>query len=169
MKKNRLNWAAWCGCLAMTAALPPGTVWAQGDDAELPAFPTGQGARQVYTSDYFGRFSPRTALDMVRQIPGFSIEDAADARGLGRASGERHHNGQRITTKTNSIETQLGRIAAGDVTQIGIVDRSARIPKRQREASTRSAPISASVSGLVSYASSASISRSLAKTNGHPS
>ena len=28
-----------------------------------------------YSADYFGRYRPNTALDMVRQLPGFQLDD----------------------------------------------------------------------------------------------
>lgn len=80
-----------------------------------------EGAR-VYLPAEFARFTPRTALDMVRQVPGFSIQGQDQARGLGQASGNVLINGQRISGKSNDAVTELGRIPASSVVRIEIVD-----------------------------------------------
>ena len=41
------------------------------------------GARSFVPAD-FERYAPKTALDMVRQIPGFAIDEAENRRGLGQ-------------------------------------------------------------------------------------
>src|SRR3546814_8404237 len=69
------------------------------------------------------RFSPRTALDMLRQVPGFTIEEQDQARrGLGQATGNVLINGQRFSGKSNDVGTELGRISAANGTRIDIVD-----------------------------------------------
>lgn len=95
----------------------------------------GAGERTTYTPEDFTRFSPRSALDMLRQIPGFTIDDPLntgnnsgfnnnneEVRGLGQASGNVLLNGQRFTSKSDSITNQLARIAAEDVVRIELVD-----------------------------------------------
>ena len=81
-----------------------------------------QVTRQTYDASYFARFAPQTALDMVQQIPGFSIANAPSARGLGQAAANVTINGQRVASKSNSIESQLSRINASDVVRVEIVD-----------------------------------------------
>lgn len=90
------------------------------------------GDRLVYTPQYFTRFSPRTALDMLNQVPGFAVDQArgpgaqgqAQARGLGAASGNVLLNGQRIASKSESVADIVARIAAGDVVRVELVDGS---------------------------------------------
>lgn len=77
---------------------------------------------QVYAPDYFARFAPKTALDMVQQIPGFQIRDSEQLRGLGQATGNVLINGKRLPSKSDDIFTQLQRIPAGNVVRIEIVD-----------------------------------------------
>ena len=38
---------------------------------------------RTYASDFFSRYQPRTALDMVRQLPGFLLDDGDNTRGFG--------------------------------------------------------------------------------------
>lgn len=86
--------------------------------------PTAQG--NVFTPDFFARYAPRNALDMVVQIPGFAINEGdRDQRGLGQASGNVLVNGERLASKADSLRDQLSRISAADVVRIEIVDGTA--------------------------------------------
>jgi outer membrane receptor for ferrienterochelin and colicins len=108
--------------LAMAAATP---VFAQetGDapppEPTLPA--TVEGPKTFVPAD-FARFAPRNALDMLRNVPGFSIREATQERGLGTATGNVLINGQRISGKSNDVITELGRIPASNVVRIEIRD-----------------------------------------------
>lgn len=81
-----------------------------------------QGA-QVFQPDYFARYAPRNALDMLSQVPGFVIDDANNgARGLGQATANVLVNGERFSSKSDGVRDQLRRIPAGDVVRIEIAD-----------------------------------------------
>ncbi|MEO0883895.1 MAG: Plug domain-containing protein, partial [Pseudomonadota bacterium] len=98
--------------------------------ATLPALaqstPISSSQTQTFTPEYFARFAPQTALDMVEELPGFVIEqeDEGDgpSRGFGQASGNVLINGQRISGKSNSATDALGRIAASSVERIELLD-----------------------------------------------
>jgi hypothetical protein len=77
---------------------------------------------RTFTPADFARFSPRNALDMLNQVPGFSIRQASQERGLGQATGNVLVNGQRISGKSNDALTELTRIPAGNVIRIEILD-----------------------------------------------
>ncbi|WP_133479924.1 TonB-dependent receptor plug domain-containing protein [Cognatilysobacter segetis] len=79
-------------------------------------------AGRTYTPADFARYEPRTALDMLRQVPGFVIREADQERGLGEATGNVVVNGQRISGKSNDVITELTRVPAGNVVRIEIVD-----------------------------------------------
>lgn len=85
--------------------------------------PSIDNGRQIFQAAQFARFSPRTALDMVAQVPGFAIDTGDDSRrGLGQADQNVLINGQRISGKDNDAFTVLRRIPAGSVVRIEIVD-----------------------------------------------
>jgi outer membrane receptor for ferrienterochelin and colicins len=84
--------------------------------------PRAENGRQVYEAAQFERFAPQTALDMVRQIPGFSITEVSGDRGLGEASQNVLINGQRVTGKSNDAQTALARIAMSSVIRLEIAD-----------------------------------------------
>jgi outer membrane receptor for ferrienterochelin and colicins len=80
------------------------------------------GGRRTYTPADFARYAPRTAVDMLQRVPGFVIREQESERGLGQATGNVLLNGQRISGKSDDVLTQLGRIPAGNVVRIEIVD-----------------------------------------------
>ncbi len=77
---------------------------------------------QTYTPDYFSQYAPRTALDMVVQIPGFTISGGGNTkRGLGQGGANVLINGKRISGKT-SARDRLSRINASSVVRFEILD-----------------------------------------------
>ena len=99
-------------------------VAARAQTAELGSLqPRSENGRQNYEAAQFARFNPRTALDMVRQVPGFTIDTGNDdERGLGQADENVLINGARISGKNIDAFTFLGRISASNVVRIEIVD-----------------------------------------------
>ncbi|WP_374524395.1 TonB-dependent receptor plug domain-containing protein [Sphingopyxis sp.] len=89
--------------------------------AAIPATAKGA-ARQVFTPADFARYAPKNAYDMLAQVPGFSIRDSEDRRGLGQATGNVLFNGERPSNKADDMFTQLSRIPAGNVERIEIID-----------------------------------------------
>lgn len=85
--------------------------------------PTRDNGRDIYRPENFSRFNPRSALDMVEQIPGFNISGSdGNERGLGQASQNVLINGKRISGKSNDAATALSRINADSVVRLEIVD-----------------------------------------------
>jgi hypothetical protein len=99
-------------CLSGTAILCLSTVaWAQ--------------EARDYLPPEFARFAPRTALQMLQQVPGFAIREGNDGdRGLGQASANVLINGQRVSTK-NGLQNELSRYSADTVLRIEIRDAAA--------------------------------------------
>ncbi|MGL5837190.1 MAG: TonB-dependent receptor plug domain-containing protein [Sphingorhabdus sp.] len=100
---------------------------AQETSVETPAEsgslePQIENNRQIYQASQFARFAPQTALDMIRQIPGFSITQVSGDRGLGEASQNVLINGQRVTGKSNDAETALSRIPVSSVLRLEVAD-----------------------------------------------
>ncbi len=84
---------------------------------------------RTYTPADFARFAPANALDMLNQVPGFSIRTDNVERGLGEATGNVLVNGQRASNKSDDILAQLRRIPAPNVERIEIRDAAGlRIP-----------------------------------------
>ena len=118
---------------ALTAAITTATIattlspmpaFAQDQTAAQSSLqPRVENGRQIYDAEQFARFSPRTALDMVGQVPGFTIDTGdSNERGLGQADENVLINGARISGKNSDAFTFLGRISAANVVRIEIVD-----------------------------------------------
>lgn len=75
---------------------------------------------EIFEPGYFDRFSPQNAEDMVRQVPGFSVEEGDSVRGFGGAAGNVLINGERPSTKTR-LRTLLSRIPVNRVLRIELV------------------------------------------------
>jgi outer membrane receptor for ferrienterochelin and colicins len=108
--------------LAQAPAAPVPATTDPAAPAAATADATARGVR-TYTPADFARFSPRNALDMLSNVPGFSI-DAGDTerRGLGEATSNVLINGERFTGRSTDIFTELRRISAANVTRIDIAD-----------------------------------------------
>ncbi|GGY36621.1 TonB-dependent receptor plug domain-containing protein [Parvularcula lutaonensis] len=78
--------------------------------------------RQVFEPRFFERFAPQTALDMLRRVPGFSVRNNSDGRGLGQGGTNVLINGQRVTAKDTGPLEILGRTPASSVVRIEISD-----------------------------------------------
>jgi outer membrane receptor for ferrienterochelin and colicins len=99
---------------------------AQASPAE-PVLATGivpvlQDGKSIYTVGQFARFAPQTAADIAQQIPGFTISQISNDRGLGEGSQNVLINGQRITGKGNDALTVLRRIPVSAVLRMEIID-----------------------------------------------
>lgn len=89
----------------------------------LPVSTTDETPREVYAPDYFTKFAPLTAADMVSLLPGFEIRGGdGGERGFGQASLNILINGRRPSSKSSGANQILRRIPADNVIQIEIVD-----------------------------------------------
>ena len=74
-----------------------------------------------YERSFFAPFAPRTALDIARQVPGFSLDlGNSDVRGFAGAVGNVVINGARPSSKSESLETVLARIPASRVIRVEV-------------------------------------------------
>ena len=125
------RWIRWTS-LGIAAATGAAGAQAQEEATEVASAAAIEGSvlqnaqGQVYEPAYFTQFAPRNALDMVRRVPGFTIEDGnRGQRGLGQANQNVIVNGERFSSKSDSLRDQLRRIPAADVLRIEIVDGNA--------------------------------------------
>jgi hypothetical protein len=75
----------------------------------------------VYDPAFFANARPNTAYDMIGRLPGFTFSDVGTARGFAGTAGNVLINGQRPTSKTDSLQSILQRILAGDVDHIELI------------------------------------------------
>src|SRR5215212_6357497 len=91
--------------------------------AQTPAAAPVSATKRVYAPADFARFAPKTAYDMLRQVPSFTIRTNDNSqRGLGQAQENVLINGERIANKSGGAVDQLQRISAESVERIEVVD-----------------------------------------------
>jgi len=95
--------------LALATAMP----------AHGQATPQAAAPAQTYAADYFTPFNPVTAEDMIRRLPGFTLDAGDERRGFAGAAGNVLINGERPSSKI-SLAEQLSRISARDVLRIDL-------------------------------------------------
>jgi hypothetical protein len=95
---------------------------AYAEDAANPAAEPANGKRTlVYEAAFFSQYSPRSALDIARRVPGFALElGNADTRGFAGAAGNVVINGSRPSSKAETLETTLARIPAQRVARVEV-------------------------------------------------
>lgn len=106
------------GCVVSGPALQ-----AQDDELASTASAATPGKRQ-FRGDFFSIYSPVTALDMVRRIPGFSIEEGDGRRGFGENAGNVLIDGDRPSSKSDDILTILSRIPASEVEYVELTEQA---------------------------------------------
>jgi len=74
-----------------------------------------------YTASFFSQYQPNTALDMVRQLPGFQLEEIQEVRGYAAAVSNILLNNRRPNMKQVTPATMLGRIPASNVVRIDVI------------------------------------------------
>ena len=119
---GRLSFLFGTSALTLSPALAQ-TPSAPSDPVVAPApVATPVSTKRIYAPSDFARFAPKTAYDMLVQVPSFSIRSADQERGLGQASENVLINGQRIANKSGGAIDQLQRTSATSVDRIEIVD-----------------------------------------------
>jgi hypothetical protein len=107
--------------LLLVTALPWSPAWPADSQSS-----DGSGERVVYNAAFYAPFAPRTALDMVKQTPGFVL--AADEelrRGFAGAVGNVLIDGERLTAKSQTLSDVLQRVPAAEVVRIEVLRGSA--------------------------------------------
>jgi hypothetical protein len=83
--------------------------------------PAGHEEIVSYSSEFFTRYRPATALEMLQRIPGFQLDDGDDERGFGGAAGNILLNDRYPSAKQDKPSALLERIPAGQVERIDLI------------------------------------------------
>jgi len=110
--------------MATTMLLTGGTASAQSATAiETP--PQAAASQQgvlVFQPDFFASSSPNTALDMINRLPGFGLDTGNNGtRGFAGAAGNVLIDGDRPSSKSDSLDAVLQRISATNVERIELI------------------------------------------------
>lgn len=107
-----------CSLLALAASGPVAEP-AYAEGAELGIQPVEQSRTNTFQADYFTQFAPTTALDIVRRVPGFVLEETnGEIRGFSGAAGNVVLNGARPASKSQSLSDLLAQIPARRVIRV---------------------------------------------------
>ncbi|HEY1124776.1 MAG TPA: TonB-dependent receptor [Sphingobium sp.] len=114
--------------LSLTTALPAQVL------AQTPApapvepdtkFAEGVAEKRVFLPEDFAKFAPKTAADMIDQLPSFTVNSTSSDRGLGQASENVLINSNRVTDKSGGAMDRLRNVPASDVVRIEINEAAA--------------------------------------------
>ena len=115
--------AAFHASAALVGLAVPSALQAQTATGERPAPTVAANASRVttYGTAFFAQFAPRTALDIARRVPGFTLDlGNTDTRGFAGAAGNVVINGARPSSKAESLEANLTRIPASRVIRVEV-------------------------------------------------
>jgi len=106
-----------------TVVSAQGMTGTQADTTKSDSDVTAQVSGDVitYLANFFARYQPNTALDMVQQVPGFNINNGGAQRGFGTSLGNILIDDRRPSTKQDSPSNILGRIPAARVERIELI------------------------------------------------
>jgi len=92
----------------------------------VPGAPPASEQLVSYPAEFFARYQPATALDMVEQIPGFQIDDGLTIRGFAESVGNILINDKYPSAKQVSPSSILSRIPASQVEKIELIQGQIR-------------------------------------------
>jgi hypothetical protein len=75
----------------------------------------------AYPPTFFTAVRPSTALDMINWLPGFTVEDTRDFRGLEGSTGNVLIDGKPPTSKTDTLLSVLRRIPSSQVERLDLI------------------------------------------------
>lgn len=75
----------------------------------------------TYQTAFFDRYNPITALDMLRNLPGFQIDNGDGSRGFGGSAGNVLINGERVAAKSETASDVLARTSVSAVERIDLI------------------------------------------------
>lgn len=85
----------------------------------------------TFVPEFFQRYQANTVLEMVLQVPGFTIDNGGSGRGFGGAAGNILINDRRPSSKQDTPSAILGRISPSQVLRIELIRVAVRDIKLQ--------------------------------------
>lgn len=125
------------------------------DNNDAASVTTVNAGERQFRPNFFSGYAPVTALDMVRRLPGFSINEGDGRRGFGENAGNVLVDGDRPSTKSDDIFTILSRIPASEVEYIALTEQAGADGETQGQGQVvnvvrrRSAKVSGTYEGTI--------------------
>ena len=115
------NFRARASLFALAVTLAGPALAQSSGDAPTVSPPTATSRTTVYPASFFAQYAPRTALDIARQVPAFQIDFGdTNIRGFSGAAGNVVINGQRPSSKSESLDQVLAKIPASRVVRVEV-------------------------------------------------
>jgi hypothetical protein len=116
------------GLIGILCAMPAVAQTTSTTDPGTAAPPAQPSRTTVYDAAFFAQFAPRTALDIVKHVPGFQLDlgstqtaiGSVDVRGFAGTAGNVVINGARPSSKAETLDTTLSRIPAQRVVRVEV-------------------------------------------------
>src|SRR5947209_853495 len=89
--------------------------------APAPAVAPAQPAVESYPASFFAALNSSTAYEMISHIPGFTLDTGASVRGYEGAAGNVLIDGQRPSSKSDSVDEILKRLPATAIERIDVI------------------------------------------------
>lgn len=89
--------------------------------APAPATAPAQPAVESYPASFFAALNSSTAYEMISRIPGFTLDTGASVRGYEGAAGNVLIDGQRPSSKSDSVDEILKRLPASAVERVDVI------------------------------------------------
>lgn len=106
----------------LASLVAAGFARAQGaPERSAPEQAAGAEGRVEYAATFFDKYRPITALDMVERVPGFRVQGGGGSRGFAGAAGNILIDGERPTTKGDTVAQILDRVPASMVARIDLI------------------------------------------------
>ncbi len=99
----------------------PTAIQTEGSAAPIQQCANNDSCVITYPAGFFDRYNPITALDIIRNVPGFQIDDGDGSRGFAGAAGNVLINSERPATKSGSASSILSRIPASSVEKVDLI------------------------------------------------
>lgn len=113
------------GLVAAMMSVPAASAQDHAANGAGDAEKSGQ-ALTTYETEFFERYQPSTALDMVRQLPGFLIDNGGASRGYSGALGNILIDDKYPSAKRDTPTALLARIPVGQVARIELIRSQVR-------------------------------------------
>ncbi len=106
---------------AFAALMAASPAFAAEDDKAAPAAAASTSSIVAYPAAFFASAQPNTAMDMLGRLPGFTFDGGDGVRGFSGAAGNVLIDGERPTSKSDSLEEILRRMPAAQVERIELI------------------------------------------------
>lgn len=119
---KRSFWLAGAAASVLAAPAMAQTPVPTGPATQEPLVDAAQQGVLVFEPTFFASSSPSTAMDMIARVPGFGLDTGdSGTRGFAGAAGNVLINGDRPSTKSDSLDQILRRISASSVERIELI------------------------------------------------